>query len=89
MEQWEYHTVMLEARMGRVASGERGVPPGNHPRNSPYALIPELNKLGEQGWELVSAHPVKAGQNHDFMITANNSREWGYHYFCVFKRRMA
>ncbi len=74
--------------MSLVQAGVDGVPSGDHPRYSPYAIIPQLNDFGANGWELITAHPVNAGRNHDFMISAGGSSAWGRHYFCVFKRRL-
>jgi len=48
--------------------------------------MPELNKLGEEGWELVHMEPVaKVGNKGDVLIGPNY--RWSNIYFCVFKRR--
>ncbi|MEZ4510735.1 MAG: hypothetical protein R3C62_02580 [Chloroflexota bacterium] len=88
MDTWEYFTTFIEANMGKedvIASDE--MPPGNHPQYSPFALIPELNKLGTKGWELIHMEPVVPGKNHDVVTPDAGAMRWGRHYFCVFKRR--
>jgi hypothetical protein len=88
MDRWEYFTTFLEAQMERVdMAGEAMIPPGEHPRFSPYALLPELNRLGDKGWELVHMEPVIVGRNHDVMVQPNNMTYWTNTYFCVFKRQ--
>ena len=50
-------------------------------------MIPQLNALGEQGWELLHMQPVWAGDKRDLMITdTSGMRTWTSTYFCVFKR---
>lgn len=89
MEQWEYFTTFIEADMqGIEYSHEAMIPPGEHPKFSPYATMPELNRLGEKGWELIQMTPVITGKNHDILVHPNNMTYWGNTYFCVFKRRI-
>jgi hypothetical protein len=64
------------------------IPPETHPKFSPYATLPELNRLGQKGWELVSMQPVIVGKNHDILVHPNDMAYWGNTYFCVFKRRL-
>ncbi|MCA9969410.1 MAG: hypothetical protein KC425_04295 [Anaerolineales bacterium] len=88
MDTWEYFTTFIEARMEDIQwHSEPMIPPGEHPKFSPYALIPELNQLGAKGWELVHMQPVLIGRNHDVMVHPNNMVQWSNTYFCVFKRR--
>lgn len=87
MEQWEYYTVHLEARMDDPMLPSPDVPPGDHGRNSPLSLIPRLNAFGAEGWELVAIHPLKAGHNEDVQYPTGGGGNWGSHYFCTFKRR--
>ena len=88
MEKWEYYTTFIEANMddSRVRHSEH-IPPGDHPRFSPYALIPELNELGAKGWELIHMEPVSPGRNHDVVSPDAGSMKWSRHYFSVFKRK--
>lgn len=94
MEQWEYRTYMLEAQAendrSMYASFVRG-DPRQLPAFSPITLIPQLNYLGEQGWELVACHPYAFGpSNHDVLAFGGvgvGGRIWTHNYLCVFKRR--
>jgi hypothetical protein len=89
MEKWEYFTTFVYASMESIEwADEAMIPPGDHPKFSPYALIPELNRLGEKGWELVEIKPVLIGRNHDVMVHPNNLVQWSNSYFCAFKRRI-
>jgi hypothetical protein len=89
MEKWEYFTTFLYASMEQsLAELEPMVPMGEHPKFSPYALIPALNELGQKGWELVEMRPVLIGRNHDVMVHPNNMSQWSNTYFCAFKRRL-
>lgn len=85
-ERWEYWTGFLwayaddeKAKRDDWASGER------LPKYSPQALIPDLDALGAQGWELVHMEPVVVGDNHDVLML-DTMRTWTNSYFCVFKR---
>ena len=50
-------------------------------------MMPELDKLGDQGWELVHMEPVaKVGSKGDVMVGGESSN-WSNAYFCVLKRR--
>jgi hypothetical protein len=87
MQRWEYSTTLIEADMeGADPFKEPMIPEGDHPKYSPFALIPELNSLGEKGWELVSFTPVKPGRNHDVVLPGAGELAWARHYLCVFKR---
>lgn len=89
MEKWEYYTTFIEAAMDEVDTMTEGmIPVGDHAKYSPYATMPELNRLGEKGWELISMEPVIIGRNEDVLIHPNNIIYWGRTYFCVFKRRI-
>ena len=89
MEQWEYYTTFIESEMEGMDYGHQAmIPPGDHPKFSPYATMPELNRLGEKGWELIQMTPVIVGKNHDILVHPNNMTYWGNTYFCVFKRRI-
>lgn len=89
MDKWEYYTTFIEAEMQQNASNIMAmIPPGEHPKYSPYATMPELNRLGEKGWELVHMTPVITGKNHDVLVHPNNMTYWANTYFCVFKRQI-
>jgi hypothetical protein len=65
--------------------------PGEKPRKyEPETMIPELNALGKQGWELVHMQPIGAvGKNRDVGFVAGEAMpRWSNSYFCVFKRRI-
>lgn len=38
------------------------------PKYTPEALIPQLDALGDQGWELVHIKPVHRGDNADVLV---------------------
>ncbi|HYO87447.1 MAG TPA: hypothetical protein VER79_02305 [Candidatus Limnocylindrales bacterium] len=88
MQPWEYLTTFVEAQAEReqeyllqTRSWKSGVP-----RNTPEAMIPQMNALGAQGWELVHMEPVVVGKNADILIHTDNTNKWTSTYFCVFKR---
>lgn len=90
LQTWEYLTTFIESRMEEVAGDDEAmIPEGDHPKYSPYALMPELNALGAKGWELVSIMPVKPGRNHDVVLPSGSDLSWTRHYLCVFKRPLA
>jgi hypothetical protein len=79
-QEWEYLTIFLEAdadanreyverhqgaRRSRQPAGPSAVEVAKF---APEALIPDLNRLGADGWELVHMEPVAVGKNDDVMI---------------------
>jgi hypothetical protein len=90
MQRWEYLTRFVEADVRNQAMDtmySELVDVENLPRYSPLAMIPELNRLGEKGWELVHMQPVYIGNNHDVLIQEGGGmKRWATNYFCVFKR---
>lgn len=91
MQQWEYLTQFLEADAVREADvleqmrdWKNGIP-----AHAPEALVPRMNALGEQGWELVHMQPVRVGQKQDVMAFDASGRMWTSTYFAVFKRPKA
>ncbi len=56
------------------------------PKYAIQAVLPRLNTLGEQGWELVQMEPVRVGVNGDVMVSGGETRYWTNVYLCVFKR---
>lgn len=86
MQQWEYLTRFMEAS---ASSKEIKEYIKQHfdkkpRRHSPESMIPELNRLGDEGWELVHMEPVaRVGGKEDVRFDSDN---WSSTYFCVFKR---
>jgi hypothetical protein len=92
MEQWEYLTTFLRADAHSdeaKAFLSRYRPEWkNPPRYSAEALMPQLDELGSQGWELVHMEPVaQVGRNGDVLLPGGGAGEWSNTYFVVFKRR--
>lgn len=88
MPKWEYLTLFLEASTRDKEVKEyvkRRFPAKKRiHRHAPESMIPDLNRLGAEGWELVHMEPVpKVGGNEDILF---NAGEWSHHYFCVLKR---
>ncbi len=88
MDTWEYFSTLIEANMAsESAAYSDEIPAGDHPKFSPYAIIPELNSFGAKGWELMHIEPVSPGRNHDVVKPDASSMKWARHYLCVFKRK--
>lgn len=92
MEQWEYLTTFVRANAKGKAAGEflkRFRPEWKiPPEYTPEAMMPELDTLGAQGWELIHMEPVaKTGRKGDVLFTGGGGSTWSNTYFCVFKRR--
>ena len=86
-ERWEYLTEVVESTTKDQADFLSNRYPGVVlPRYAVAALMPRLNQLGEEGWELMHIEPVKVGTNGDVQIT-NPNTVFSPSYFCVFKRR--
>jgi hypothetical protein len=89
MEQWEHLVLTLKADAKQQKDFlQSNWPDQFFPNYAPQALIPELDAIGRQGWELVSAQPVFIGGNGD--ITYDQPATMGYwthEYLCFFKRR--
>jgi len=91
MDKWEYLTQFIWADIENKGAREyiqKTWPNWQPQRFSPQTTIPELNKLGEEGWELIHMEPVpEVGDNHDVGFDhRNNFTTWSNVYFCVFKR---
>lgn len=88
---WEYWLCILQAHLDN--KGVREYLRENHPeiKNlpvcAPPTMIPEMNRLGTEGWELVHMQPVYAGQNGDIMHGTGGGSFYSSEYFCVFKRK--
>jgi|GEM_PF-554569 len=89
-EKWEYLTTFVEARVkGKDIRNYIKENFDKKPRkHSPEAMIPDLNKLGAEGWELVSMEPVADIGGKEDILIAGEGRKWTAVYFCVFKRRL-
>jgi hypothetical protein len=87
MEQWEYLTLFLEANKAEADSMAYTIESEELASYSPQLLMPELNRLGAKGWELVHMEPAYVGNNEDILMhEGGGSRRWTNKYFCVFKR---
>lgn len=89
-EQWEYLTTFVEAKASskdikNYIKENFDKKPRKH---SPEAMIPDLNKLGAEGWELINMEPVAQVGGKEDILMAGEGRKWTSVYFCVFKRRM-
>lgn len=89
-QRWEYLTLIVEADAAREEDYLReqwdwkaGMPP-----YVPQALIPRLDALGDQGWELVSLQAYFVGSKQDILASdsSGGSRNWTNKYLGVFKR---
>lgn len=89
MTQWEYLPTFLkaEARGKEIKAFLAEQPEVDKTRRfMPESMIPELNKLGADGWELIHMEPVAAvGRKGDVLMDGIGVR-WSNTYFCVFKR---
>ncbi len=87
MEQWEYLTLFMEANKSTTDSMSFAIETEELASYSPQLMMPELNRLGAKGWELVHMEPVYVGSNEDVLIEEGGGmRRWTNKYFCVFKR---
>lgn len=93
MQRWEYLTVILEANAEREDYFLRQYRDWKEriPDFTVEALLPRLNAIGEQGWELVSLTPYTVGNRGDILTHDNGSggRVWTSKYLGVFKRPKA
>ena len=85
-EKWEYHTTFLYADSEHRREFLEGRwPEWRPPRYAAESMIPDLDQLGAEGWELVHMEPVcGVGKNGDVKFTLGACSNA---YFCVFKRR--
>ncbi len=90
MEKWEYRTMFLCADIENPGAREciQEVRPSwqDPPKYTPETMMPQLNKIGERGWELVHMEPVSIDKDGRIQFAS----EYGLStrcYFCVFKRR--
>ncbi len=93
MEKWEYmaNTVYADTESAGVKEALKARWPHFEPlRYSPVALVPLMDRWGEEGWELVHMEPVadlgRTG-NVGFPMGGMGGMRWSNYYFCVLKRR--
>lgn len=93
VEQWEYLTTFMTADIDNPGAREYMAmywPGEKKAQYAPQSLVPAMNDLGREGWELVHMEPVaKVGSKGDvgFITGQGLTTEWSNYYFCVFKRR--
>lgn len=93
-EKWEYTSVFVHAHIDNEGAKDyikSRWPQWDGPKKySPETLIPELDRFGQDGWELVSMEPVMVGGNHDiaFISGMGAPTRWSNIYFCAFKRKL-
>ncbi len=91
VEKWEYLTGFVSAGINNPGAKEYIEQTGGNWKNvakfDPITLIPSLNRLGEQGWELVHMEPVAIGRNWDVAFYGGETGTWSNVYFYVLKRR--
>ena len=88
MEQWEYLSIFLEADAKDKETKQfiQEKFDKKAKRHSPEAMIPDLNKYGADGWELVHMEPVpKVGGKENIQF---DPYRWSATYFCVLKRQI-
>jgi len=70
MQQWEYFTTFVWADVNKDKRDFTTMFPDveNVPKYHPMAMIPELDSLGKEGWELVHMQPAIVGNNHDVCV---------------------
>ncbi|MBM3127471.1 MAG: hypothetical protein FJ009_02410 [Chloroflexi bacterium] len=95
MQKWEYLTMFLHAdTKTQLEELKRRFPTEKtFVQFSPRSLIPSLDKLGEEGWELISMQPVYTGERGDLLLfqqyatlPAVQHNPWTHTYLCTFKR---
>lgn len=91
-KKWEYLTRFIHANIdndGAMDYIHWNWPGWKPAQYAPETMIPELNALGSEGWELVHMQPIGAvGKNQDVGFVAGEAMpRWSNSYFCVFKRR--
>lgn len=91
MQQWEYFTTFIVADVNLQKRDIIAMFPdiSTTGKYDPRAMIPELDSLGKDGWELVHMQPVVVGTNMDVAAggtEGTTTSTWSKSYFCVFKR---
>ena len=68
---WEYRSIIISAQAHDPDTRAylQGIWPGwDPPRHAPQALIPKLDDMGAQGWELISMQPVYLDDDANVLI---------------------
>lgn len=91
IDTWEYYTTFISADIDRPGARDflnKSWPEWkNAPRFAVQAMMPELNAIGAEGWELVHMQPVaEVGASGD-VRSLGTYYLWSHTYFCVSKRR--
>ena len=90
MEQWEYHTAIIWAHEDNPGAREyvvRHRPGEKVGKFSPVNLVPELDRLGKQGWELVTLQPIVMTADMAIMLSDSTPQASNV-YFVAMKRRV-
>jgi hypothetical protein len=94
IERWEYWTCFLEANAEREQDFLAETLQWKRiPKYAVESLVPQLDRYGRDGWELVELRPVALGINHDVLMFdvkggAMSGADWTHVYLCAFKRRL-
>ncbi len=83
-DKWEYRSMYLFAELDKDTAKRT-----RQQRFSPTMLEPKLNRLGEEGWELMHIEPVYI-DNEGYSVAHSFGGVGNYlanQYLCVFKRR--
>ncbi len=91
-EKWEYFCNVYEADISNPGVQEyikQKIPNWKCPTHWPITLNPYLNKLGEEGWELLQIEPVFMKENGLVERTTRSLfDETTNRYLCTFKRKI-
>jgi hypothetical protein len=89
VQKWEYLTKFVWANIENKGARETlnsRWPDYKPDKYTPETMIPILDKLGDDSWELVHMEPAFVGNNADILVI-DTAPKWTHAYFCVFKRR--
>jgi hypothetical protein len=89
-QKWEYQTHFLIAHIDSEGAKEllkERWPEWEPGEFVPETMIPELNALGENGWELILMQPVVTDKSGSVLHVGRYPKTSNF-YFCVFKRQI-
>jgi hypothetical protein len=94
MDKWEYRTQFVFADSTAPGAQEHllhnEIYPGTPPVYAPESMEVYLNRLGAEGWEIITMQPVpKVGKKRDVGFPSEGTTVWSNAYFLVMKRRKA